>query len=57
MVRLRHAAIGRRLREGLSGRFRAANAHFGLDTGRQVENGANQGRESSNYLQNCPGNP
>ena len=36
MVRLRHAAIGRRLREGLRGRFRAAHAHFGVDTGCRI---------------------
>ena len=36
VVRLRHAAIGRRLRKGLRGRFRAANAHFGVDTGCRI---------------------
>ena len=43
----------RRVRNGLRGRFRALSRSFGYSTGRQVENGANQGRESSTYLQGC----
>ena len=38
---------------GLRGHFRSIRGHFGEPTGRQVENGANPGRESSNYLQGC----
>ena len=40
-------------RVGLEGRFHAFWRRFGYPTGRQVENGKNQGIKSSNYLQGC----
>ena len=36
MEPVRHAAIADRLREGLRGRFWAAHAHFGVDTGCRI---------------------